>query len=136
MGWERPIAARENQPRKPRTVRPRRVSSPHGYKPKPKANRPDMKPEPFIPAADTVIPLNLGVLQLTSESCHWPYGDDAITFCGHPSKPGCPYCPSHAAIAYQKPRKLTRKAFHEQQRRSQRRYRADAIEDVVEAKAA
>lgn len=53
-----------------------------------------------------VVPLGGGVslLELTERMCKWPIGDprDAdFTFCGRGIRPGTPYCPEHAAMAYQ-----------------------------------
>lgn len=44
------------------------------------------------------------ILSLTERMCKWPIGDPAhedFHFCGKPAQPGLPYCPEHAAIAYQ-----------------------------------
>ncbi len=53
-----------------------------------------------------VVPPGGGValLDLTERMCKWPIGDpreDDFTFCGLPIRPGTPYCPEHAAMAYQ-----------------------------------
>jgi len=53
-----------------------------------------------------VVPPGGGValLDLTERMCKWPIGDprdDDFTFCGLPIRPGTPYCPDHAAMAYQ-----------------------------------
>jgi GcrA cell cycle regulator len=53
-----------------------------------------------------VLPLNGGValIDLTERMCKWPIGDpreDDFTFCGRGIRPGTPYCPDHAAMAYQ-----------------------------------
>ncbi len=53
-----------------------------------------------------IAPLGGGValLDLTERMCKWPIGDPRepdFTFCGHPIRPGTPYCPPHAAMAYQ-----------------------------------
>jgi GcrA cell cycle regulator len=46
----------------------------------------------------------VGLIDLTERMCKWPFGDpreDDFTFCGRPIRPGTPYCPDHAAMAYQ-----------------------------------
>ncbi len=53
-----------------------------------------------------VLPLNGGIplIDLTERMCKWPIGDpkeDDFTFCGRGIRPGTPYCPDHAAMAYQ-----------------------------------
>ena len=44
------------------------------------------------------------ILTLTEHTCKWPIGDpgqEDFHFCGRNSSQGMPYCPHHAAIAYQ-----------------------------------
>ncbi len=46
----------------------------------------------------------LSLMQLTERTCKWPIGDPATEefwFCGHPCKPGKPYCETHVAVAFQ-----------------------------------
>lgn len=53
-------------------------------------------------------PPGVTILTLTERMCRWPIGDPkepGFCFCGKPSNPGVPYCPAHAAIAYQNPNK-------------------------------
>ena len=45
-----------------------------------------------------IVPRGLTVLDLEPNDCRWPYGDDAITFCGHPKMAGSPYCVPHMAL--------------------------------------
>ncbi|MBR1270980.1 hypothetical protein JQ629_26235 [Bradyrhizobium sp. AUGA SZCCT0222] len=44
-------------------------------------------------------PLHLSLLELERGNCRYPYGGDeegeAITFCGHPRRPGSSYCTPH-----------------------------------------
>jgi GcrA cell cycle regulator len=46
-----------------------------------------------------VVPRHLPLLQLECGDCRYPYGGDevseAITFCGHPQRPGSSYCAAH-----------------------------------------
>lgn len=51
-------------------------------------------------------PLGGGValVDLTERMCKWPYGDPKeadFSFCGRGIRQGTPYCPEHAAMAYQ-----------------------------------
>jgi GcrA cell cycle regulator len=53
-----------------------------------------------------IVPLGGGVslLELTERMCKWPIGDPReadFTFCGRGIRQGTPYCPDHAAMAYQ-----------------------------------
>ena len=46
------------------------------------------------------------LLELTERMCKWPIGhpgEPDFKFCGQNSPPGQPYCPHHAALAYQSP---------------------------------
>ncbi len=61
---------------------------------------------PPRPAMKEVFPADGGValIDLTERMCKWPFGDpreDDFTFCGRGIRPGTPYCPEHAALAYQ-----------------------------------
>jgi GcrA cell cycle regulator len=44
-------------------------------------------------------PRHLSLIELERGDCHYPYGGDkegeAITFCGHPRRPGSSYCTPH-----------------------------------------
>lgn len=58
------------------------------------------------PAIQEAPPSDGGValIDLSERMCKWPYGDpqdDDFTFCGRAIRPGTPYCPDHAAQAYQ-----------------------------------
>jgi GcrA cell cycle regulator len=44
------------------------------------------------------------ILSLTDRMCKWPIGDpkhEDFHFCGKAAHPSLPYCPEHAAVAYQ-----------------------------------
>jgi GcrA cell cycle regulator len=46
----------------------------------------------------------VALIDLTERMCKWPIGDPRepdFTFCGRNIRPGTPYCPDHAAAAYQ-----------------------------------
>lgn len=46
----------------------------------------------------------VSLLDLTERMCKWPIGDPReadFAFCGRAIRPGTPYCPAHAAMAYQ-----------------------------------
>lgn len=40
-------------------------------------------------------PLHLSLMQLEAGNCRWPYGEDQITFCGHPQFDPSSYCGGH-----------------------------------------
>ncbi len=73
-------------------------------KAKAKAPRPDTPfhlPRP-LPAAEIIaircsqiVPRNLVLVDLRSDSCRWPYGDREVTYCGHPRTDGSSYCLDH-----------------------------------------
>jgi GcrA cell cycle regulator len=46
-----------------------------------------------------IAPRHLALIELGCGDCRYPYGGDAegeaITFCGHPQRPGSPYCTPH-----------------------------------------
>lgn len=44
-------------------------------------------------------PLHIDLMQLTSTTCRWAYGEDRFTFCGHDVMPRSSYCPHHARRA-------------------------------------
>lgn len=62
----------------------------------------ELAPEPFVPRAADIVPLNISLLDLEWHQCREPYGDDpaTMTYCGHTAEPGKPYCALHAAINY------------------------------------
>lgn len=46
----------------------------------------------------------VALVDLTERMCKWPYGDPKepdFSFCGRAIRQGTPYCPEHAAMAYQ-----------------------------------
>jgi len=46
----------------------------------------------------------VALIDLVERMCKWPFGDpreDNFTFCGRAIRPGTPYCPDHAGMAYQ-----------------------------------
>lgn len=76
------------------------------------------KPEPFVPCAADVVPLNLDLLQLRDTTCRYPYGDEPpFTFCGHPVKQDRPYCEAHCRLVY-RPRGARDLTEEEAERRS------------------
>jgi len=77
-----------------------------------------------------IVPLGGGVplIDLTERMCKWPIGDprDAdFTFCGRGIRPGTPYCPDHAAMAYQTSSRSRGTAMH-----ASARQKAAAVEEV------
>lgn len=75
-------------------------------------SRPFLLPWP-IPVFRDVIPLelrcveveprHLSLIELERGDCRYPYGgdenNDAITFCGHPCRPGSSYCSPHFQLS-------------------------------------
>lgn len=52
---------------------------------------------PKLAVAD-VTPLGIGIEDLTRNTCRWPEGDAAYTFCGHATEPGRQYCGPHRQL--------------------------------------
>jgi GcrA cell cycle regulator len=42
-----------------------------------------------------IVPRHLSLMDLEPSDCRFPYGDNAITFCGHPKLSGTNYCAPH-----------------------------------------
>jgi GcrA cell cycle regulator len=57
---------------------------------------------PKLRCAD-VVPRQLSLMDLECGDCRYPYGGDAegeaITFCGHPQRPGSSYCAAHFELS-------------------------------------
>ena len=57
------------------------------------------KAEPVKLRCVAIEPRHLSLVELEWGDCHYPYGGDtegeAITFCGHPRRPGSSYCTPH-----------------------------------------
>lgn len=61
----------------------------------------DEKQEPYIPKLDPVAaPMMIGIMELTSKTCRWPYGTENFLYCGCRTEPGRVYCPEHARRAW------------------------------------
>jgi GcrA cell cycle regulator len=50
-----------------------------------------------------IVPRHLSLMDLERSDCRYPYGGDAegeaITFCGHPRRPGSRYCAAHFQLS-------------------------------------
>ena len=91
---------------KPKLVRERRITVVKPSKPLP----PEIHAAPVI-APGEVVPLHVGLSDLTESTCKWPFGTATpYTFCGHASVGGLPYCAAHARIAYQPPSERRQKS--------------------------
>jgi GcrA cell cycle regulator len=101
---------------------PNRLDRPGRPKPTPQATPPRLRPvragdaaqTPWLPppfksvempklrCAD-VVPRHLSLTDLERGDCRYPYGGDiegeAITFCGHPRRPGSSYCAAHFELS-------------------------------------
>ncbi len=42
-----------------------------------------------------IVPRNISLIELENGDCRYPYGDEIITFCGHPQQEGSSYCAAH-----------------------------------------
>ena len=58
---------------------------------------PPPRPSVISPALRCVeiVPRNLSLLDLEPGDCRYPYGDETITFCGHPKMETTSYCVPH-----------------------------------------
>jgi len=50
-----------------------------------------------------IVPRNVTLMDLEPGDCRYPYGDDVITFCGHPKQDGSQYCTPHHHLCWVKP---------------------------------
>ena len=82
---------------------PKQVGEPHGVEMRPEkpqlpAPPPHRVANPKLRCAE-VEPRHLALVELECGDCRYPYGGDedgeAITFCGHPQRPGSSYCTPH-----------------------------------------
>jgi GcrA cell cycle regulator len=51
-----------------------------------------------------IVPRNVSLVDLEPNDCRYPYGDNQITFCGHPKMEGSSYCQPHHALCNDAPR--------------------------------
>lgn len=63
--------------------------------------------KPLPPESTDILAKNGGIslLELTEQTCRYPYGDPKkpkFHFCGGDALPGVPYCGEHAELAYQR----------------------------------
>jgi len=89
-------------------------------RPAPKAGGRE-KPAPFIAQLPAdVAPLHICLMDLTDETCRWPYHSDGdiTTYCGCYPKQNSSYCHAHHAVAYQK-RSSAELSPEERKRRSE-----------------
>lgn len=64
-----------------------------------------------------ILPRNVALLDLMPNDCRYPYGDKAITFCGHPKMDGRPYCAGHFALCWRpSPRQASQKPLYRERR--------------------
>ncbi|HYD18628.1 MAG TPA: GcrA family cell cycle regulator [Patescibacteria group bacterium] len=113
-GRPSPIKKPAAAPKKEKEAAPKKeaVKETRSSKPSAAASSPKMnpmmarEPEDVRKTDKEILPLNGGIplIDLTERMCKWPIGDpkeDDFTFCGRGIRPGTPYCPDHAAMAYQ-----------------------------------
>jgi GcrA cell cycle regulator len=73
---------------------PVRASGSAPRKRPPPAVKPPSFPEPIL---EVIEPLHMDLMAIRDGQCRFPYGNSNFTFCGHPIKPGKPYCGFHSA---------------------------------------
>ncbi len=76
----------------------------------------------------------VALIDLTERMCKWPIGDpreDDFTFCGRNIRPGTPYCPDHAGMAYQSSSRTRAAAAEEKEVKEATEESADADDEVV-----
>ena len=98
MGISDLSPARPKRRRKPRPLRVHQMRKRRAAKPR--SSRPILKRAAKLRLrCVAIVPRHLSLLELESGDCRYPYGGDAdgeaITFCGHPRRPGSSYCVSH-----------------------------------------
>lgn len=101
MGLVTPQTAREWKPARRPVPKAERVGALPGSDRRVRVPAPPV-PEPAAPVKLRCVgisPRLIGLLDLESGDCHYPYGgdtdDDPIVFCGHPRQPGSCYCTPH-----------------------------------------
>jgi GcrA cell cycle regulator len=79
----------------PRQHAPRERHMPEFMRPMPVFERVE---QPELRCVE-IVPRHLALIELEGGDCRYPYGGDeegeAITFCGHPRRPGSSYCAPH-----------------------------------------
>jgi GcrA cell cycle regulator len=76
---------RPKVPPKPRKKQP--------YKPRPKPAFPSI--EVIALRCSEIVPGGIGLVNLATDGCRWPYGEGPYTFCNHPQFDGSSYCSDH-----------------------------------------
>ncbi len=74
----------------------------------------------------------VALIDLTERMCRWPIGDpreDDFTFCGRGIRPGTPYCPDHAGMAYQSSSRMRAAAAAEEKEAKDVQVDDDVVED-------
>lgn len=90
-----------NPPSKPQILRAEPVVMVRRRKPQPQPPTP-VAPEAAALRSADVIPRHISLLELTSKTCHWPYGETPpLTYCGNPVFfKNCPYCGGHFDLSH------------------------------------
>jgi GcrA cell cycle regulator len=101
------LPLRKGEKRAPRVPRPPAVRA---------VPKPWREPRPYVTkaaieaACAAIVPLGIRCEELEPPHCRWPYGDGPIVFCGHPRRPGHPYCESHWHLSRSEGTKSEREA--------------------------
>jgi GcrA cell cycle regulator len=56
-------------------------------------------------------PRHLSIIDLEPNDCRYPYGDETVTFCGHPKREGSSYCTPHFALCREESRPRVDRMF-------------------------
>jgi GcrA cell cycle regulator len=101
---KKPVAPKKEAPAKKESARETKKALPVAASKKNPAL--EKEAEELKKIEKEIVPLGGGValIDLTERMCKWPIGDPRepdFTFCGRGIRQGTPYCPDHAAMAYQ-----------------------------------
>jgi GcrA cell cycle regulator len=91
-----------NKPINPGNVRQRAEARARTIIPKSPPPPPVVEIAPFLKEDGR----HIGLLDLSSKTCHWPIGDPQAAdfhYCGNAPRSGKPYCAFHQQMAYQRP---------------------------------
>lgn len=100
---------------KPAAKTPRK--RPRAPKPAPRPIAgPPLQPHQGALRCAEIVPKHLSLLETTDLTCKWPYGGwpgtEPVTYCGHPTAAGFPYCLDHARLSIGPGTATERKAGH------------------------
>lgn len=74
-----------------------------------------------------IVPLHVSVLDLEPDMCRYPYGDSALTFCGHSKMAPYSYCAPHKHLCFHLPAKITEEERERRRRQALRNHKAALV---------